>query len=725
MLALDGSGRRPEALEAYREAREVLVEELGVEPGPGLRAAHEAVLAQDPPPRPAAPPAETPADLADFTGREDALGWLTAQGPGCLVLYGAPGVGKTALAVHAATVFAAHYPGGRLHASLRDADGTPLDPATVLAHFLRSLGCPDAAIPEEPQERARLYRTLIAGRRVLIVLDDAAEEAQVRPLLPAAPGCLALVTSRSPLAGLEAARAFELGVLGEQEALALLSRVAGAERVSAEPHEAGMVVALCDRLPLAVRIAGARLARRTGWTLAHLVQRLADERRRLDELSAGDLAVRGSLELGYRGLSPLEARLFRLLGLLSAPDFAAWVAGPLLGVPDAEGERLVEQLVESGLLQPLGIDAAGQERYRFHDLTRLYARELRTAERMSALPAAFAERLLTLTRKARELLAPSESGSGETILRTGEESLLAGTREIRESGDWLAAERGFLVRAVTDLARYGRPDQTWRLAFYLGEFFEARAHHDDWIGTHSVALEAARSTGSERGEGLLLRGLADAQRLAGRTREAERTLAASLELLRGDALEEAQLRRRLALIRLAQERLPEAAELLASALSVFETGDPRGAADTLRGLAVVRLRMGDPGAAVPALERSAATCRDLGDHRGEAAALRELAAACLAARLLPQAAAHAERATGISRRLRDPLATAYGLLVLAKVAHSMGLAESASSASREATALFEEYGRHQEAAEARGLAGSAMRMLNVAPLPSDHPVSER
>ncbi|MCG5217522.1 BTAD domain-containing putative transcriptional regulator [Streptosporangium soli] len=731
MLALDGSGRRSEALEAYREARAVLVGELGIEPGPELRAAHEAVLAApkgDPEPvsvRRSVPPAETPSDLPDFTGRQEALGWLARQGPGCVVVYGAAGVGKTALAVHAAATLADRYPGGRLHAALRDADGTPIDPATVLEHFLRSLGCPDAEIPAGPQERVRLYRTLAAGRRLLVVLDDAAEEAQVRPLLPAASGCLALVTSRSPLTGLEAARAYELGVLSEDEALTLLARVAGRERVTAEPEAAGRMVALCDRLPLAVRIAGARLARRTGWTLGHLVGRLADERRRLDELSAGDLAVRGSLEFGYRGLSAAEARLFRLLGLLSAPHFAAWVAGPLLGVPDDAGERLVEQLVESGLLQPIGLDAAGRERHRFHDLTRLYARELCAAERMTALPAAFGDRLLTLSRSARALLTPADPGSGETIMRTGEEDLPGGTREIRESGDWLGAERDFLVCSVTDLARYGRPEQSWRLAFYLAEFFEARAHHDDWIRTHSVALEAARAAGSPRGEGLLLRGLADVQRLAGRTREAERALTSSLELLRGDGVQEAQLRRRLGLVRLAQGRLPEAAGLLASALAVFEGGDPRGVADTLRDLGVVRLRMGDPGSAVPVLERSAATCRDLADPRGEAAALRELAAACLAARQAERAAAHAEHATGISRRLRDPLATARGLYVSAQIAQALGRSGVASSAAVEAAGLFEEYGRQQEAAAALALVGTTMQILNVPPVPSGRHIDEQ
>lgn len=393
MYALNAAGRRSEALEVYAQTRRTLVEELGVEPGPLLRAAHQAVLSGEAAPgpalppaaaRPAVPPAETPPDLADFTGRERALAWIRAQGPGVLVLHGAAGVGKTALAVRAANTLADGYPDGRLYAVLRNADGGPRDPAAVVAGFLRSLGCPGPAIPPALEDRVRLYRSLVAGRRLLLVLDDAPDEARVRPLLPASPGCLTLVTSRSPLAGLESARAFELGVLPPEEALTLLARVAGEDRVRAEPEAAKAVVALCGRLPLAVRIAGARLARRPAWTLDHLVKRLIDERHRLDELAAGDLAVRSSLLVGYRDLAPAEALLFRRLGLLSAPSFAAWVAGPLAGVDDTTGERLVERLVEAGLVQPVGLDEAGQERYRLHDFTRLFARELDAERRLPA-----------------------------------------------------------------------------------------------------------------------------------------------------------------------------------------------------------------------------------------------------------------------------------------------------------------------------------------------------
>ena len=237
-----------------------------------------------------------------------------------------------------------------------------------------------APIPDDLPGRIRRLRTLLAGRRVLLLLDNAVDEAQVRPLLAPAPGCATLVTSRSPLAGLEGAAAYHLDILPESESVQLLRRLVGAERVDGGTRGGGGDAARwCGGLPLALRIAGAKLARRPDWTLGYLAGRLAGDRR-LDELTAGDLAVRGSLGIGYRDLSPPQQCLFRRLGRLSAPDFAPWVAAAMLQVPESEAERAIDALVEAGLLRPLGVDAAGQPRYRLHDLTRLYARERATLE---------------------------------------------------------------------------------------------------------------------------------------------------------------------------------------------------------------------------------------------------------------------------------------------------------------------------------------------------------
>ncbi|MCF6476873.1 SARP family transcriptional regulator, partial [Nonomuraea sp. MG754425] len=485
---------------------------------------------------------ELPPDISDFAGRRPVLDWIARMAaerlpaPVHLVLHGPPGCGKSAVAVHAAT--ALELPDGRLYATL----GTR-PPNAVLEDLLRSLGCPDGAVPPEPDDRIRLYRSMTARRRLLVLLDDAADESQVRPLLPTGPGSLTLVTSRSPLAGLEAARAYELGLLDEDEAVALLGGVAGHERVRAEPEPALRIVRLCGHLPLALRIAGSRLARKPGWTLGHLAGRLGDERRRLDELSAGDLAVRGSLAVGYRGLPDAERLLLRRLGALSAPDFAPWALGADL-----------EPLVEAGLLQSRGLDEAGQERYGWHDLTRLYAAE-RLAEEddgPSGVLASMVDAVLERTRQARASLLPAEPGTGRTEVHRpqdvhlpwGGDVLLTGW--LRQEARWLSAERRFLVATVEDFYRAGLYEAAWRLAFYLTPLFELGAHHDDWHATTATGLDAARAAGHRRGEALLLRGLADLHRAEGRLDAAAAALRAAQPLV--DGLELARITLRLGLV---------------------------------------------------------------------------------------------------------------------------------------------------------------------------------
>nr|SBO92514.1 putative regulatory protein (AfsR-like protein) [Nonomuraea gerenzanensis] len=594
--ALHRAGRRSEALDAYQDVRRTLVAELGLEPGAELVAAHRRVLddagtGTDPGAGPAAgagPTAlvrsvnELPPDISDFAGRRPVLDWIArmaagrAGAPVHLVLHGPPGCGKSAVAVHAAT--ALDLPGGlpddRLYAVL---GARP--PGAVLEDLLRSLGCPDGAVPPALDDRVRLYRGMTARRRLLVLLDDAADEAQVRPLLPTGPGSLTLVTSRSPLAGLEAARAYELGLLDEDEAVALLGGVAGHERVRAEPEAALRIVRLCGLLPLALRIAGSRLARKPGWTLAHLAGRLGDERRRLDELSAGDLAVRGSLALGYRGLPDPERRLFRRLGALSAPDFAPWALGADL-----------EPLVEAGLLQSRGLDEVGQERYGWHDLTRLYAAE-RLAEEdggPAGVLAAVAGEILERTRHAREALLPAEPGTGRTQVHLpappgtaraeAHLPVLSGdgleTGWLRQEARWLGAERRFLVAMVGDFYRAGLYEPAWRLAFYLTPLFELGAHHDDWHTTTATGLDAARAAGQRHGEALLLRGLADLHRAEGRTDAAAAALRAAQPLV--DGLELARITLRLGLVQAAEgSRTSKAA---ASQAGASEGGASEGGA---------------------------------------------------------------------------------------------------------------------------------------------------
>lgn len=404
MRALHRSGRRSEALEVYQETRRALIEDLGLEPGPELqRVQREILVAADPDPGPAprdrlrsSPPGEPsplPAGVADFTGRRrqvaEVIEAITGAEWPCsamatVAITGPGGAGKTTLAVHVAHRLRARFVHGRLYADLHGSGAAPAEPVEVLGRLLRRLGVESRSLPDREEERAELFRARLDGRRVLVVLDDAADEAQVRPLLPGSATCAAITTSRRRLTGLPGAARVEVGPFTSAHAVELLGRVIGGARVAAEPPAAERIADLCDRLPLALRIAGARLAARPHWTLDLLARRLADERRRLDELVHADLEVRGGIGRDYERLSPVARRAFRLLGLLDDGRLSAGSAAALLDVVVTEAENLVEELLDARLLEIVGPDASGRTRYRFPGLVRAYARERALAEERPA-----------------------------------------------------------------------------------------------------------------------------------------------------------------------------------------------------------------------------------------------------------------------------------------------------------------------------------------------------
>ncbi|MBU3867829.1 winged helix-turn-helix domain-containing protein, partial [Streptomyces sp. 4503] len=408
MLALYRSGRQAEALAVYNDTRRLLAEDLGVDPCAELSDLHQRILQADAElavsvddRTHAGPgfvrPAQLPATVADFTGRvafveelSDELATAEGRVMAVSAVAGIGGVGKTTLAVHVAHAARAHFPDGQLYIDLQGAGPVPAEPNAILGAFLRALGTPDSAIPEGVHERAALYRSTLDGRRVLTLLDNARDAAQVRPLLPGTPGCAALITSRTRMVDLEGAHLVDLDVMSPEEALVLFTRIVGAERVSSERDAAMDVVAACGFLPLAIRIAASRLASRRTWTVSTLARKLANQRRRLDELRAGDLAVRATFELGYGQLEPPQARAFRLLGLADGPDISLAAAAVALELDTFDTEELLESLVDASLLE-----SAAPGRYRYHDLVRLYARDRAERHQSAAEREAALSRLLS------------------------------------------------------------------------------------------------------------------------------------------------------------------------------------------------------------------------------------------------------------------------------------------------------------------------------------------
>ncbi|MGH3345219.1 MAG: BTAD domain-containing putative transcriptional regulator [Carbonactinosporaceae bacterium] len=442
MLAQYRAGRPGEALESYRQLRARLASELGIDPSPQLSQTHEAMLRGDPAlAPPAAPvlagvgyphrpplPAQLPPDIPDFTGRADALSTLSAFLPGpvesgglagarVVTISGTAGVGKTALAVHWAHTVREHFPDGQLYVSLRGtAADAPVAPAAALGQLLRALGAGTSGLPADLDERASLYRSVVAGRRLLVVLDDAASSAQVRPLLPGSPGCRVIVTSRSDLAGLavlQGGRQITLGVMAPRDAAALVAGVIGDERAVAEPDAVAELARLCAGLPLALRSAAARLAARPHRAVTCFVASLA-QGNLLDQLSVDDdaqHAVRAAMTRSYRRLAPGAARLFRLLGVACGREFSVDGCAALLDAPAADAEHLLEQLAAAHLVEQ---HAPGW--YHCHELLRLYAQERSLADDSAHHREAAARRLR------------SWCGSAASRCRTGHSTSVAARR---------------------------------------------------------------------------------------------------------------------------------------------------------------------------------------------------------------------------------------------------------------------------------------------------------
>jgi DNA-binding XRE family transcriptional regulator/tetratricopeptide (TPR) repeat protein len=482
-------------------------------------------------------PAELPAAVADVTGRDPELALIRAHATdvaagnrstaSVVLVSGPPGIGKTSLAVLAGTQARMLFPDGQIFADLRGTDAEPADPGEVLARFLRSLGVTRDRLPAALPERVALFRTLTTRMSLLVVLDNAADEAQVRPLLAAGPRCLTLVTSRRPLSGLECVERIGLAVLTAEAARDLLGRIVG-ERVGADPGSAGQLAELCGYLPLALRIAGNRLATRPLWTVRHLVDQLRDQRQRLTALTAGDLGVRAAFDVSYRQLPPAAAAMFRYAALIPGPDFAADLAGAVCGYDPPAALDALEQLVDAGLLLSSGV------RYHYHDLVRLYAREHLDREPAVRRNAA-SDRMVTWL--LARTVAAGQALDAESVDRS------AAAREWRAAAHtWLAQEADNWLAALHLAARHGRHREVVAATRALHWYSDTATHRHPWTEVFELGVASAEAAGSPADEVVLRNFLGWALYLcAERYSEARATLWRSLAQARdlGDRREEA------------------------------------------------------------------------------------------------------------------------------------------------------------------------------------------
>jgi DNA-binding SARP family transcriptional activator len=743
MLALYRSDRAAEALQVYRQARQTMIDELGIEPSERLQKLEFAILTSDasldlPAERvpsqsaraPRQAPALLPTDIADFTGRAKEIEEIqqillqASEDPGRLavpvvVIVGKGGIGKTSIAVRASHSLAARYPDGQLFADLHGGSAHRVSAMQVLERFLRVLGLPGSQLPEGLDARAEVYRDLIAGRKLLVVLDDPAGESQVAPLLPGGGDAAVLVTSRTRLAGLPGAQHVEVDVFDEDKSLDLLTRIIGPERVQVEPAAAVVVAELCGHLPLALRIAGARLAARPHWSIGHLEERLTDETRRLDELEHSGMGIRANISLSYESAGEAARRLLRRLALLELPVFSRWVSGALLDQPPLEAGDLLDDLVTAQLIEVVGTGL--QSQYQFHDLIRVFARERLAAEEPVAGRMATLERVLGALLHLAEEAHRHYHGGDYLLLRSDAPRWPLPERLVEHLVSdplaWYDRERAALISGVRQAAQAGLVELCWSLAFSATTLFESGYYLDDWRETHDIALGATRKAGNVRGQAAMLYSCGSLCLAQQRYAQARRDFAAAARLFGevGDEQGIALVTRHVAYVDRLSGRLDEATHGYEQALAIFRrTGDDVAAAHVLHGLAQISMERGDLGAAGELLSEALRLSRTAHSVRVEAQVLHRMGEAELLNGRPGDAAALFEQALAKVGELRDPVGEAYVLQGVGVARARLGELHQARRALHRALALAAAVGE-------RLIEGRALLGLSELALADDEP----